>query len=209
MKVKGLKVGAKLEIGDLKLRTGVYIMSSPTAGGKTTTCIKLLAYISGRTSSAVEMYYVGEPESEEEMTFEDLKATAITKNRVYIIDSMTMAMLKVASDAKGQVIFKGGLLPAYVVTLLDLNIHCIKRGVCVIITMNETLFPVVDLSGATQGRIDISGRTSVRVSDRSNRAGYTFNFPSETLAKAAEFIKAEIGSSEHVSSGSVTSASIV
>jgi energy-coupling factor transporter ATP-binding protein EcfA2 len=196
MKVKGIEPAKPIVIGDLRFRTGVYMLVSATGSGKTTTCLRILSYINKEGGSSGVMYYVGEPESDLTMSFDDITKIPKGTGKVYIIDSVTLAMLEIASDSKGQVILKGGLLPSYVVTLAKLNIHCIQKSVCLILTMNETLFPVVDLSGATQGRITLSSQDSISVSDRADRQGYRFTFPKETVAEVEDYMREVFGSTE-------------
>jgi energy-coupling factor transporter ATP-binding protein EcfA2 len=203
MKVKGIDPAKPINVGSLKFRTGIYMLVSTTGAGKTTTCLRILSYINDSEGrNGAEMFYVGEPESNLTMNFEDIEKLTNNSGKIYIVDSVTLAMLEIASDSKGQVILKGGLLPSYIVTLAKLNIHCIQKEVCLILTMNETLFPVVDLSGATQGKISLASQRSILVSDRANRQGYRFNFPESTIKDVDEYMREVFGSSEVRKKGS-------
>jgi hypothetical protein len=182
-----VKVGRLSISAEFQPSVGVYILTGPSAVGKTVTTLALCAWANGAgvPASYISCFEPRSPASKERASmFRDpllfwanaKKLVILSDERKLIVyDSATLPMKANAKNWVGQGTFAGGMQPSDRDFLDQGSTFAINNNACVILPLNATLVPYVkDLAGAVEGIILINSVGSFSIADRGPTSGREF-----------------------------------
>lgn len=187
----------------LRLNSGFYIVAAPTLRGKTFSMMCLAASF----PDIAEMYTIyPEPRGvkmSRNALEKQIKSHLIKgkySKRIFIIDSMFLflAIPHIPSDILSPedkddnskistTTFKGGLQPVHALELANWQSFAAQNEITICGILNESLFPIGDLEGVCEGRIEPATFGQIMLRDRTARGQMRmFKFSNEALAAAAD-----------------------
>lgn len=189
-----------VKLGQRPLAAGFFIMSGPTATGKSTNSLALALEL-GLPYGMLNYVYVLEPRASGPYSerFENsalmhetvdnmFRAYASTGSPYLVIDSMTYVIPAIGAHAlEGQddVTMTGGLRRSEILGVLGLDMRARKAGLTVIGTINSELFPRPDaLKGACEGQFLIEAPGKLMLSDRTERGSTPITLQATSIAVA-------------------------
>jgi hypothetical protein len=200
--------------GELAFYPGFYLFAAGTAEGKTLHALALAHQLSCSMTPFMEPRApsvnqdakgVGDAITKESIVNAFTSAVDATGDRkVTIIDSVTyvISMLgSTISDSAVNVTFKGGLQLSDILGVLQINSYASRMGICVIGTLNASLFPrTADLEGACEGSISIVQPGVLSIRDRATRQPQLLRLSKKYLDMAVR----DLGYGEEFKAGSTS-----